>query len=101
MMIRERVNCYLWLFVQTGCSNRKCGCVKKGSKCGPGCNCQNCQNMPGIAPGMQQPASEQISEIEQEEMIASGQGMVTNIRHQRKSRFQCQRRKMRIMLMIK
>ena len=70
--IRERVKLlFRGCSCKTGCSNRRCGCVKTGSKCGPGCNCQNCQNMPGIAPCMhvQQPALEEISEIEQEEQL--------------------------------
>ena len=25
-------------------TNRRCGCVKEGRTCGPGCNCNNCEN---------------------------------------------------------
>ena len=27
-----------------GCTTMRCGCVKKGSRCGPGCNCKDCKN---------------------------------------------------------
>ncbi len=30
---------------KTGCGNQRCGCVKNGRKCGPSCNCHNCQNV--------------------------------------------------------
>jgi len=25
-----------------GCTTMRCSCVKKGSPCGPGCNCRDC-----------------------------------------------------------
>ena len=49
-----------------GCTNRQCGCQKNGEKCGPGCTCQNCKNMPGSAPGMQH---EVTLEVEHEELL--------------------------------
>ncbi len=47
-----------------GCKTRRCGCVKEGRKCGPGCNCRNCENIPtaGVTSRL---ASE--SEVEMEE----------------------------------
>ena len=29
-----------------GCKTRRCGCLKEGRKCGPGCTCSNCENTP-------------------------------------------------------
>ena len=31
---------------KTGCRTARCGCVKRNGKCGAGCNCQNCCNLP-------------------------------------------------------
>ena len=31
---------------KTGCRTSRCGCVKRNGKCGAGCNCQNCCNLP-------------------------------------------------------
>ena len=31
---------------KTGCRTARCGCVKRNGKCGAGCNCQNCYNLP-------------------------------------------------------
>ena len=31
---------------KTGCRTACCGCVKHNGKCGAGCNCQNCCNLP-------------------------------------------------------
>lgn len=31
---------------KTGCRTAHCGCVKRSGKCGAGCNCQNCCNLP-------------------------------------------------------
>ena len=28
-----------------GCTNKQCGCKKRGNKCGPGCQCQGCTNL--------------------------------------------------------
>ena len=49
----------------TACSTRRCSCVKKGNKCGPGCRCKNCGNTPGVS-GTQQQSSD---EIEEEELL--------------------------------
>ena len=56
----------------TACSTCHCGCVKKGSKCGPGCRCKNCSNtINGIvsAPGTQQHNLVELLEVEQEELL--------------------------------
>ena len=29
---------------RSGCLSRRCGCVRNGHHCGPGCHCQNCKN---------------------------------------------------------
>ena len=29
---------------KNSCTNRRCGCVRDGRTCGPGCNCSNCEN---------------------------------------------------------
>ena len=29
---------------KNSCTNRRCGCVREGRTCGPGCNCNNCEN---------------------------------------------------------
>ena len=29
-----------------GCCNNRCSCFKAGVKCGPGCRCTNCDNLP-------------------------------------------------------
>ena len=49
-----------------GCKTRRCGCLKDGRKCGPGCSCSNCENsLTGTAPT----AREEIDdEVETEEM---------------------------------
>ena len=56
----------------TACSTRRCGCVKKGSKCGPGCRCKNCSNTVNVvtsAPGTQQHNPVELLEVEQEELL--------------------------------
>ena len=52
----------------TACSTRRCSCVKKGNKCGPGCRCKNCGNTPS-ATGTQQRSSNALVEIEVEELL--------------------------------
>ena len=52
------------------CVNRRCGCVKKGSKCGPGCRCKNCGNIDSHTPGtQQQSARSEMHEVEEEELL--------------------------------
>ena len=48
----------------TACSTRRCSCVKKGNKCGPGCTCRckNCSNAPSPT-GTQQQSSDELVEI--------------------------------------
>ena len=31
---------------KTGCSNRRCKCVRGCKSCGPGCRCISCKNLP-------------------------------------------------------
>lgn len=31
-----------------GCTTTRCGCKKKSNHCGPGCECQGCNNLPSI-----------------------------------------------------
>jgi len=58
----------------SACSTRRCSCVKKGSKCGPGCNCKNCGNVTANTdPGTQQQFTSssvdlELDEIEQAEL---------------------------------
>ena len=65
--IRHRVHLlFKGCTCKKGCTNRECGCQKNGKRCGPGCTCQNCKNMPGSAPGMQH---EVTLEVEHEELL--------------------------------
>ena len=47
-----------------------CECLK-GAKCGPGCNCKNCNNVTVRSgdPGTQPPTSIELDELEQEELL--------------------------------
>ena len=59
------------LFRGCSCSRvgtRRCGCVKKGNKCGPGCRCKNCSNSPSPT-STQQQSSDELVEIEEEELV--------------------------------
>ena len=47
-----------------GCCNR-CACVKAGVKCGPGCRCTNCENIPS---SRSQPDEPDDSAVEQQEL---------------------------------
>ena len=56
----------------TACSTRSCSCVKKGSRCGPGCRCKNCStsiNTVASIPGTQQHNPVELHDIEQEELL--------------------------------
>ena len=56
----------------TACSTRRCSCVKKGSRCGPGCRCKNCSNSINTVasiPGTQQHIPVELHEIEQEKLL--------------------------------
>ena len=48
-----------------GCSNKRCSCFKAGVKCGPGCRCTNCENLPS---SRSQPDDQDENEVEQEEL---------------------------------
>ena len=52
----------------TACSSRRCSCVKKGIKCGPGCRCRNCSNAVSAAASAARTQQQSIIEIEQEEL---------------------------------
>ena len=52
----------------TACSSRRCSCVKKGIKCGPGCRCRNCSNAVSAAASAAWTQQQSIIEIEQEEL---------------------------------
>ena len=56
----------MYHYCKKGCTNRQRGCQKKAKKCGPGCICQNCKNIPGSAPGIQH---EVTLEVEHEELL--------------------------------
>ena len=55
------------------CTNRRCGCVKNGSNCGPGCRCKNCGNLPAtdsLAPSSSDTVvvEDELIELEEEEL---------------------------------
>ena len=48
-----------------GCSNKRCSCFKASVKCGPGCRCNNCENLPS---SRTQSEDQDRNEVEQEEL---------------------------------
>ena len=48
-----------------GCNNRRCSCFKAGVKCGPGCRCANCENLPS---SKSQPDESEGNQVEQQEL---------------------------------
>ena len=56
----------------TACSTRHCSCVKKSSKCGPGCRCKNSGNITNYPHAQQHHLEEIVEEglfeVEQEEL---------------------------------
>ena len=56
----------------TACSTRHCSCVKKSSKCGPGCRCKNCGNTTSYPHAqlhhLEEIVVEGLLEVEQEEL---------------------------------
>ena len=56
----------------TACSTRRCSCVKKCTKCGPGCRCKNCGNTtshPYAQHHLEEIVVEELLEVEQEELL--------------------------------
>ena len=56
----------------TAYSTCHCSCVKKGSRCGPGCRCKNCSNSVNTVaniPGTQQHSQVGLHEIEHEDLL--------------------------------
>ena len=56
----------------TAYSTCHCSCVKKGSRCGPGCRCKNCCNSINTVantPSMQQHSQVGLHEIEHEDLL--------------------------------
>ena len=64
---------------RSGCLSHRCGCVRNGHHCGPGCHCQNCKNattdttnraiehtIPGSGPE-EETASDLLTECSEEE----------------------------------
>ena len=52
---------------KTGCTTRRCKCIKESTQCGPSCRCVNCKNIPSYI--TQQPDTEQELEEEIQEHI--------------------------------
>ena len=52
-----------------GCSTRRCSCCKAGRKCGPGCRCSNCQNVPSSTQVSSTSQTETSDDVEQEELM--------------------------------
>ena len=50
-----------------GCLSLRCGCKKKGSHCGPGCQCQSCKNLPLSDSGEPLRTTDSESDDEEEE----------------------------------
>ena len=46
-----------------GCCTKRCSCFKADVKCGPGCRCTNCENLPS---SRSQPNEPDDNEVEQE-----------------------------------
>ena len=49
----------------TACVTRRCSCVKKGNKCGPGCRCSNTPSPTGT----EQQSSDELVVIQEEELL--------------------------------
>ena len=47
-----------------GCSNKRCSCFKAGVRCGPGCRCSNCEDVPSTR------SLPDNNEVEQEELLS-------------------------------
>ena len=53
---------------KTGCRTARCVCVKRNGKCGAGCNCQNCCNLPTPAISDDMAIAERTSSNHDEEI---------------------------------
>ncbi len=51
-----------------GCGSKRCGCLRSGKKCGPGCNCSNCVNTSTTVPAS---GHLQLDDIELDEICSS------------------------------
>ena len=60
-----------------GCNTKRCSCCKAGRKCGPGCRCSHCENVPSSIQVSRTPETETSDEVETEELEDD-----INIRHQ-------------------
>ena len=47
----------------TACSTHHRSCVKKSSRCGPGCRCKNCSNTVANVPGTQQHSPVELLQV--------------------------------------
>ena len=54
---------------KSGCSTRRCSCCKAGRKCGPGCRCSNCQNVPSSTQVSSTSQTETSDDVKQEELM--------------------------------
>ena len=54
---------------KTGCTTRRCKCLKQGKTCGPGCQCLNCRNLPSIENQSHTVESHLLDELETEERL--------------------------------
>ena len=54
-----------------GCSTKRCGCVKNGIQCGPGCKGKNCQNLPSDNDSCTQ--NSEVMQVEEEELLYDAQ----------------------------
>ena len=54
-----------------GCNTKRCSCCKAERRCGPGCRCSNCQNVPSSpqVSGAGTSVMETSDDIEQEELV--------------------------------
>lgn len=61
---------------KTGCTTRRCKCLKQEKSCGPGCQCLNCQNLPKSQPAHTRLLNELEAEERLEEMCAGESELV-------------------------
>ena len=65
--VKESVRLLLWgCKCKKGYNNRRCSCFKSGIKCGPGCRCANCENLPSSIGS--QPDKPYDNDVEQQEL---------------------------------
>ena len=54
---------------KTSCQSQRCKCFKNKHCCGPGCNCQNCLNVPAAHSSMEDENTDSDSQSEDEDCI--------------------------------